>query len=182
MTLLSIRRFSENVRLRELGWTRNANRWSQRRAVWRFLATISWLGNGWFWYALIVALACSGLPAGEIAALQMAVLGLVSLVLYKTLKRWSRRPRPLAVTALTVRVAPLDEFSFPSGHTLHAVGFTLIAVAHLPILGWLLWPFTALVALSRVVLGLHYPSDVLAAILLGWGLAQLALRALPVAA
>jgi undecaprenyl-diphosphatase len=179
MTLLSIRRFSERVRSGELIWIRRANRLSQGRLTWRFFATVSWLGNGWFWYALIVALAVAGGPAGQLAALQMAAVGIVSLVLYKALKRWSRRPRPLAVTALTVRVAPLDEFSFPSGHTLHAVGFTLVAVAHLPLLGWLLWPFSAAVAASRVVLGLHYPSDVIAAIVLGWGLSDLSFRLLP---
>jgi membrane-associated phospholipid phosphatase len=67
-------------------------------------------------------------------------------------------------------VAPLDEFSFPSGHTLHAVSFTIVALAYYPWLAPLLVPFTAGVALSRVVLGLHYPSDVLAAtgIALGW--------------
>ena len=35
-------------------------------------------------------------------------------------------------------VAPLDEFSFPSGHTLHAVAFTVVALAHYPVLAWLL--------------------------------------------
>ena len=64
-------------------------------------------------------------------------------------------------------IAPLDEFSFPSGHTLHAVSFTLIALAYVPMLAPLLVPFTLLVALSRIVLGLHYPSDVLAATVIG---------------
>lgn len=54
-------------------------------------------------------------------------------------------------------MAPLDEFSFPSGHTLHAVAFSLVAMAHYPVLAWALVPFTASVAVSRVVLGLHYP-------------------------
>src|SRR5690606_27432241 len=72
-------------------------------------------------------------------------------------------------------VAPLDEFSFPSGHTLHAVAFSLVAVAHVPLLAWLLLPFTACVAVSRVVLGLHYPSDVLAATVIGSALAGLSL-------
>ena len=54
-----------------------------------------------------------------------------------------------------------------SGHTLHAVSFTVVALAWYPWLALPLVPFTASVAVSRVVLGLHYPSDVLAALGLG---------------
>jgi undecaprenyl-diphosphatase len=76
-------------------------------------------------------------------------------------------------------IAPLDEFSFPSGHTLHAVSFTLVALAYFPVLAPVLVPFTVLVALSRVVLGLHYPSDVLAATVIGCGLAGLSIWIAP---
>ncbi|HOV59357.1 MAG TPA: phosphatase PAP2 family protein, partial [Rhodanobacteraceae bacterium] len=58
---------------------------------------------------------------------------------------------------------------------LHAVSFSLVAIAYCPPLVVLLLPFTLLVAASRVVLGLHYPSDVLAASALGTGLASLSL-------
>ena len=76
-------------------------------------------------------------------------------------------------------IAPLDEFSFPSGHTLHAVSFSLVALAYYPILAWLLLPFALSVAVSRVVLGMHYPSDVLAAVAIGTGLASLSLWLIP---
>ena len=62
---------------------------------------------------------------------------------------------------------PLDRYSFPSGHTLHAVCFAWQAVAHFPALSWTLVPVAALIALSRVVLGLHYPTDVLAGAAIG---------------
>jgi undecaprenyl-diphosphatase len=107
----------------------------------------------------------------------MAVTGIVAATLYRLLKRWTRRPRPFRAHAdITAYIAPLDEFSFPSGHTLHAVTFSLVALAHLPVLAPLLVPFTLLVALSRVVLGLHYPSDVLAAMLIGVVLAATSLQ------
>ena len=87
---------------------------------------------------------------------------------YKSLKRWTKRPRPFAADGrIRAWVAPLDEFSFPSGHTLHAVSFSIVAVAWYPVLAGVLVPFAASVAVSRVVLGLHYPSDVLAATVIG---------------
>ena len=69
----------------------------------------------------------------------------------------------------------LDEFSFPSGHTLHAVGFSVVALHYYPVLAPLLLPFTLMIALSRVVLGLHYPSDVLAATAIALGLGSVSL-------
>jgi undecaprenyl-diphosphatase len=68
---------------------------------------------------------------------------------------------------------PLDRFSFPSGHTLHAAAFTTVALAYYPMLAWLLVPFAVLVAMSRVILGLHYPSDVFARAAIGLSLAAI---------
>jgi len=145
-----------------------ANRWGARHAVAAFFGAISRLGDGVFWYSLMGVLAVFGGWHGALAALQMLLTGGVALTLYRLLKRWTRRPRPFrSCDGVIARVPPLDEFSFPSGHTLHAVSFTIVALAWFPALAPVLVPFSALVAASRVVLGLHYPSDVLAAIGLG---------------
>jgi undecaprenyl-diphosphatase len=149
------------------------NHWGARRTITRFFTGVSRLGNGSFWYTLMIAIALFGGGArGLLAVLHMGVTGLVAAGMYRGLKRWTRRPRPFRAHRDIVALAlPLDEFSFPSGHTLHAVTFTIIALAYFPMLASLLIPFTLLVAASRVVLGLHYPSDVVAATLIGFGLA-----------
>lgn len=153
-----------------------ANRWGARRAVGVFFGAISRLGDGVLWYALMLVFAALGGTRGVQAALHMLATGAVALALYRALKRWTRRPRPFrACDGVVAHVPPLDEFSFPSGHTLHAVSFSIVALAYFPALAALLLPFTALIAASRVVLGLHYPSDVLAASVLGIGLGGLSL-------
>lgn len=140
------------------------------------LRRVSRLGDGVFWYGLMLALIAwhgwEALPA----VLHMTVAGLAGTLIYKGLKGATERPRPYQVCpTICCLTAPLDRFSFPSGHTLHAVVFSLVTTAYYPALGWLVWPFTALVALSRLVLGLHYVSDVLVGALLGAAVAGLTL-------
>ncbi|MFD0738688.1 phosphatase PAP2 family protein [Lysobacter koreensis] len=162
------------------GWCLRANRVCERGGSRVYFAAISRLGDGMFWYALMAALVIADGMAGLVASVHLAVTGVIALSLYKGLKRWTRRPRPFASDRrIHAWVAPLDEFSFPSGHTLHAVAFSLVAAAHYPALAWLLIPFTASVAVSRVVLGLHYPSDVLAATAIGSALGALSLWLVP---
>lgn len=162
------------------GWCLAANRMATRHPVRGYFRAVSRLGDGLFWYVLMAAMIVFDGLDGLAASIHLAITGIVALSLYKWLKRWTRRPRPFASDVrIRAWTAPLDEFSFPSGHTLHAVTFTLVALAHYPVLAWLLVPFAASVAASRVVLGLHYPSDVLAATAIGFVLAALSIMLAP---
>jgi undecaprenyl-diphosphatase len=112
--------------------------------------------------------------ASYLPVLHMAMAGLTGTLIYKWIKGKTLRPRPYEVHQdiwLTGR--PLDRFSFPSGHTLHAVAFCAVGLYYYPQLAGLLIPFTALVGLSRVVLGLHYPTDVIAGAAIGGLIASL---------
>jgi undecaprenyl-diphosphatase len=144
----------------------------QRTGEWvrTLLALVSRGGDGWVWGSCaLVLLLVDATGAGFVTVLEMAVAAAIGLPLYRVLKQRMARPRPCAAagSGLVALVPALDLYSFPSGHTLHAVAFTAVILGHYPTLAWLLIPFSVLVALSRVVLGLHYPSDVLAGAALG---------------
>ncbi|HEY1491391.1 MAG TPA: phosphatase PAP2 family protein [Steroidobacteraceae bacterium] len=156
----------------EYGLCVRLNRGASRALPRRIFQLASRLGDGIVWYVLLAVLP---LLYGSVAlrpVLAMAVTGASGVVLYSLLKRVCVRERPFITHAAIDRAAaPLDRYSFPSGHTLHAVCFSWQASAHFPELVWILLPLAALIAASRVVLGLHYPSDVLAGAALGAGLA-----------
>lgn len=140
-----------------------------RPAVLLPLVTVSWLGDGVLWLALVSTLPWWGGAEGLKCALYMLALGSVNVVFYRALKQRIARPRPfVSCPGIRACARSLDEFSFPSGHTMHAVAFSLVLAHYHPALALPLWGFTALVALSRIVLGLHYPSDVAIGALIGW--------------
>ncbi len=150
------------------------NHTSQYRLIRDCFRIVSRLGDGVFWYALMVGILLFKGADGIVPVVHMALSGLVGTLLYKWLKGKTLRPRPYEVHQdIWLTGTPLDKFSFPSGHTLHAVVFGLVAINYFPQLSIIVVPFTAMVGLSRVVLGLHYPSDVLAGALIGTLIASL---------
>lgn len=137
-----------------------------------YFAAVSRLGDGVAWYTLLAVLPLVTGGSAIVPCLHMALTGLAGVGIYKFLKQRLLRERPFhSHRGVRALVNPLDRYSFPSGHTLHAVSFTVMLANYYPQLMWAVAPFAASVALSRVVLGLHYPTDVLAGGLLGWLLA-----------
>jgi undecaprenyl-diphosphatase len=107
----------------------------------------------------------------------MSIVALIGVFIYKILKNNMVRQRPyISWEQIKQGTAPLDWYSFPSGHTLQATLFTIIAVFYYPALALILIPFTILIALSRIILGLHYPSDVFVGAIIGVSLAYSSLK------
>ena len=106
----------------------------------------------------------------------MLLVGVLNLSLYLWLKARIGRPRPyVKCPGIHACGRALDQFSFPSGHALHSVAFTVLLVGHYPETAWLLVPTALMICFSRIALGLHYPSDVAAGALIGAASASLML-------
>ncbi|OXS16202.1 phosphatase PAP2 family protein [Zobellella denitrificans] len=107
------------------------------------------------------------------APLQAYVLDLLlafalELPLYLSLKNGCRRRRPaLALPDARAYIAPSDRFSLPSGHTAAAMLVASLSLLHFGAAAWPVLPWALLVGWSRVWLGVHFPSDILAGLLLG---------------
>lgn len=147
---------------------RRVNRWMPPRwmRLWMVAATRG--GDGWLWYAVAAVIAIEGGPE-RFRALLAAVLAVsLGIAIFLSLKRACGRKRPCAMEPHSwATLLPPDQFSFPSGHTITAFAVAISLAVFYPALlvGLLFCAFS--VALSRILLGMHFLSDVLAGAAIG---------------
>ncbi|BCR06804.1 hypothetical protein DESUT3_38730 [Desulfuromonas versatilis] len=136
--------------------------------------TASRLGDGPLWVACGVLLAAFGGSAERLAVAAGLLAVGSSVALFMAVKDLIGRPRPCeAWLDLASLMAAPDRFSFPSGHTMTAFAVYGAFATLLPGSVALFLPLAVLIGLSRVFLGLHYPTDVLVGALLGTALGRL---------
>jgi undecaprenyl-diphosphatase len=161
---------------RDLRWTQAIHGFSASPPVVLLLVIASRLGNGLIWYVLMAAFPLFGGVTGTSCSMQMIGVAVLNLAVYNYLKPRVCRLRPFeACPGVRARTRTLDRYSFPSGHALHAVSFAIVISYHYPMAALLVIPFALVVAISRTVLGLHYPTDVMVGAVLGAATAALVL-------
>lgn len=103
------------------------------------------------------------------AIAKLLALGfLIERVAYKAFKTTFKRNRPPdAIPGYISEVVPPDQFSFPSGHTSAAFFMAGSLVFFFPFLLWVIYPWAFCVGVARVMLGVHFPSDICAGAFLG---------------
>jgi undecaprenyl-diphosphatase len=147
---------------------RRINQWLAPNWIRNWMVAASRGGDGWLWSAVGLVVLCFG---GErrTYALETGFFAVAAgLAAFLILKRIAGRERPCATEPhCWSSLLPPDRFSFPSGHTITAFAVAISIGLFYPalILGLI---FCALsVAASRILLGLHYLSDVVAGIAIG---------------
>ncbi|HEY7530523.1 MAG TPA: phosphatase PAP2 family protein, partial [Gemmatimonadota bacterium] len=123
--------------------------------------------------ALIAWMAVAGGAAGRrTAVLLLLVVAFADWLNSEVVKSFFERPRPCrTLDDLRVLVGCGRGSSFPSSHAVNNAALATVLAGHFPRRAWAPIGFAALVAFSRVYVGVHYPSDVLAGAALGVGLA-----------
>ena len=132
-------------------------------------------GDGWLWYTLGLGIALFGGPERLHALLAATLAVAAGIALFLELKRAFRRPRPCTLEPhCWADLLPPDQFSFPSGHTITAFAVTAALAGFYPEMLPAVLFCAVSIAASRVVLGMHFLSDVLAGAALGATLGALA--------
>jgi undecaprenyl-diphosphatase len=128
-------------------------------------------GDGWLWYLMGLAVLLFGGKQAFLPVAAAAVAAGAGIGLFLWLKKTARRKRPCAIEPhCWSTLLPPDHFSFPSGHSLTAFAVAIpLSLAYPSLVLGLV--FCALsVAVSRILLGMHFLSDVIAGCLIGSGL------------
>jgi undecaprenyl-diphosphatase len=134
--------------------------------LWMICATRG--GDGWLWYAMGLAVLLFGGESRYAAVGASSLAAATGIALFLWLKRFANRRRPCAIEPhCWSTLLPPDQFSFPSGHTITAFAVSIpLALAYPPLMAGLLFCAVS-IAVSRILLGMHFLSDVVAGALIG---------------
>jgi undecaprenyl-diphosphatase len=166
------------IERRDHGLMRRLNRWRAPRWIRYWMIAATRMGDGWLWYALGIILLLWGGPQRFSAVGAAGSAAIAGIIVFKALKRLSHRPRPCQLEPhCWSKVLPPDKFSFPSGHTMTAFSIALVLSYYYPPLEGTLLFLALSIGFSRIVLGMHFLSDVLAGIVLGVALGCAAITA-----
>lgn len=159
---MTLARAKQTLSAPDYGLMRRVNRWRAPRWIrwWMLLATRA--GDGWLWgaigIALLVSSATQRFHAVEAAGSAVAA----GIVIFHKIKRVVGRIRPRDIEPhCWARIVTRDRFSFPSGHSTTAFAVALSLGSYYPEAMPILIVAAVNVAVSRVIVGMHFLSDVL---------------------
>lgn len=161
------------------GLMRRVHDWEPPRWFRWWMVGATRAGDGWLWYAAGAVVLLFGGPRRWAAAGAAGLGAGAGILLFASLKRLTGRPRPCALAPHAwSTLLPPDRFSFPSGHSITAFAVAVSLGLAYPAAAPVLLFCAASVAASRIFLGMHFLSDVVAGSALGAVLGYAAWRML----
>jgi undecaprenyl-diphosphatase len=147
---------------------RLANNWSAPRWIRAYALSSTRVGDGWLWYAMGLAILMFGGESRFAALGSAGSAAVLSILLFIVLKQFTGRRRPCQIEPhCWATLLPPDQFSFPSGHTMTAFAVAISLSLYYPSLAIGLLFCALSIAASRILLGMHFLSDVVAGALIG---------------
>jgi undecaprenyl-diphosphatase len=134
----------------------------------RLVKAVSRTGDGYLYAGIGLLLLWLEPEVGQAFFMATLCAYAIELTAYLVLKNGIKRERPQEKLAdFSALVKPSDKFSFPSGHTAAAFVFAFMIFQFYPAYSVIAFVWAGLIGLSRVLLGVHYPGDILAGMVLG---------------
>ncbi len=150
---------------------RKVNKWPAPRWVRLGAIAATRAGDGWLWYLVGLMVILFGGVTRFTATAAAGSAALTGVGLFISLKKISGRKRPCEIEPhVWARLLPPDQFSFPSGHTITAFAVAISIGEFYPVLLGILIFFALAIATSRILLGMHFLSDVAVGAIMGTGL------------
>jgi undecaprenyl-diphosphatase len=161
----------EFIQARDHQVMRKVHRWRPPRWLRFWMIASTKLGDGWIWYSVGIAVLLFGGDNRFIAFTAAATAEAATVVVFRLIKKASKRKRPCQLEShCWSKILPPDQFSFPSGHAMSAFAIAIPLCIYYPELQAALLALSVSIALSRIVLGMHFVSDVVVGSLMGVGL------------
>lgn len=139
-----------------------------------FVLLISYMGVAFFWIIVAIILYFKGNEKGKSVAKKMIIILIMVTIITQLIKILIMRPRPYTELSNLVVLATESDYSFPSGHTSTSVSMIYVLAKEYD--NYFLWIIPIIIGLSRLYLGVHYPSDILGGFLIGLVIAYLGER------
>ena len=153
---------------RDHGLMRRLHRWQAPGWVRLWMVAATRGGDGWLWYAVLAGVLMFGGGTRLAAFAAGSLAALAGIAVFQALKRFTGRRRPCEIEPhCWAQLLPPDQFSFPSGHSITAFAVAIALSLFYPVARAPLLFCAGSVAASRVVLGMHFLSDVVAGSVLG---------------
>lgn len=145
-------------------------RLQERLHLYPVARVLSFTGDGYLYLAIAVLAWLLVPDPGRQFLIVGLCAGAIELPVYWTLKKFFKRKRPYIQLAAEKHHIPSDEFSFPSGHATAGFLMAYLVYYFFPAFALPMYFWALLVALSRVLLRVHFVSDIVAGMLLGTGI------------